>query len=70
LVEVVGRERPRQSPQPLRCINTGGQGANQLQLALGQDRLLGVKADAQAHFAALNGFNHRKLCSAGLLYAD
>jgi hypothetical protein len=32
--------------------------------------LFGVKADAQAGFAALNRFDNRELGSAGFLYTD
>ena len=63
-------EIPRRSPQPLRWISTGGQGANLLQLALGQNGLFGVEANPQAGFAALDRFNNRELGSAGFLNTD
>jgi hypothetical protein len=63
-------EVPRRSPQPLWHISAGGQGADQLQLTLGQNGLFGVKADTQAGFAALNRFDNRELGSAGFLYTD
>ena len=61
---------PWQSPQPLRRFDTGGEGADQLQLALGQDGLFGVEADPNTGFAALNRFNNRELSTAGILNAD
>ena len=70
MLEGFRSEIPRRSPQPLRCIGTGGQGANQLQLALGQYRLFGVKTNPQAGFAALDRFDNRELGSAEFLNTD
>jgi len=70
MLKVFGLECPRQSPQPIRCISTGWQGANQIQLALGQHNGFGIKTNFQASFAALDGFNNRELGSAGFLNTD
>jgi hypothetical protein len=70
LLKAFGLECPRQSPQPIRCISTGRQGANQLQLALGQHNGFGIEADFQARFAALNGFDDGELGSTRLLDTD
>jgi hypothetical protein len=70
LLKLFGLECPRQSPQPIRCISAGWQGANQLQLTLGQHNGLGIEANLQARFAALDGFDNSELGSTRLLDTD